>query len=196
MHAHTQTQRYTGIQKHQSPLGYAWACVWSHTSLWLWFLPCVKCQNTVRMGQHWAQYCNMRLGLTNLQQEQRKGTAPRARQLSLCGRVARVLPASPCHPPPCQARVRGGEHNGVLPSLIHPTSHDPCLTASWATVLLMVETVEGRKNIRRISSVQYRPFESLLLQYTLTKIESHFISIQQQQQQQQTPQQFPGLLYR
>lgn len=31
--------------------------------------------------------------------------------------------------------------------------------------------------------------ESLLLQYTLTKIESHFISIQQQQTQQ-----FPGLL--
>lgn len=40
---------------------------------------------------------------------------------------------------------------------------------------------EGSKNnSRRISSVQYRPFESLLLQYTLTKIESHFISIQQQ----------------
>lgn len=30
-----------------------------------------------------------------------------------------------------------------------------------------------------------RAFESLLLQYTLTKIESHFISIQQQKQQQQ-----------
>ena len=41
---------------------------------------------------------------------------------------------------------------------------------------------EGSKNnSRRISSVQYGPFESLLLQYTLTKIESHFISIQQQQ---------------
>lgn len=35
-----------------------------------------------------------------------------------------------------------------------------------------------------------RPLESLLLQYTLTKIESHFISIQQQQKNQ-----FPGLLH-
>lgn len=42
---------------------------------------------------------------------------------------------------------------------------------------------EGKKKSRRIPSVQYGPFESLLLQYTLTKIESHFISIQQQQQQ-------------
>lgn len=39
----------------------------------------------------------------------------------------------------------------------------------------------GKNNSRRIPSVQYGPFESLLLQYTLTKIESHFISIQQQQ---------------
>ena len=33
-------------------------------------------------------------------------------------------------------------------------------------------------------------FESLLLQYTLTKIEPNFISIQQQQQQQQQQQKF------
>lgn len=53
------------------------------------------------------------------------------------------------------------------------------------------ESGRGRQeHSRRISSVQDGPFESLLLQYTLTKIESHFISIQQQQTQQ-----FPGLLH-
>lgn len=38
---------------------------------------------------------------------------------------------------------------------------------------------QGQQQKNLICTV--RPFESLLLQYTLTKIESHFISIQQQQ---------------
>lgn len=169
-----------------------------------WFLPCVVSEYCKRLGQRRAKTVTYyqtgpRLTPRSHQDETpREHCAPGQRSWASVkvGETPVCLPTAPQAGPLGWGRW-GITGRGPAPSslsVIQPEVSGPHASAAPKVGVSREGQTRGRggikNNSRRISSVQYGPFESLLLQYTLTKIESHFISIQQQQKEQ-----FPGLLH-
>lgn len=98
-HIHTQIQRYMGHRNIRGPLEHAWAHVATYTSLALVPSLCQVpeyCEDGSVVGM---DTFHMGPGLTLISNKSAGALPPWAKQLSMCGGMARVLPACPCHLP-------------------------------------------------------------------------------------------------